>query len=160
MIRLSLAVAVTVTVLAATPAQAEDPIVKLVSVQNGKCLQPRGGSSLQGTPVVQMTCNGSVAQQWTVHPVSSTKVHLINRSSRLCMDAMGKAVNGTPIVQWTCNTITNENWSFGITNNRLVSGISGTWSHCVATPGYPDGLAMELRFCDGDTSQLWYRPNG
>jgi len=145
---------------AATPAQAEDPIVKLVSQQNGKCLQPRDGSTLQGEVVVQMTCDGTTAQQWTVHPVSSTKVHLINRRSGLCLNAHGRAANGTPIDQWPCNTISNENWSFGITNNLLSSGISNTFSHCIATPGSPDGLAMELRFCDGNPSQRWLRPPG
>jgi hypothetical protein len=145
---------------AASPAQAENPIVKLVSVGYAKCLQPVNGSTDQGAAIVQEPCNGSVAQQWTVKGVSSTKVHLVNRSSNLCLDARGKATNGTPIQQWTCNSISNENWSFGITNNLLSSGVSNTFSHCVATPGAQDGLAMELRFCDGNSAQLWNRPNG
>jgi Ricin-type beta-trefoil lectin domain-like len=137
----------------AAPAHAEDAIVKLVSVESGKCLQPVNGSLTQGEAIVQETCNGSVAQQWTVTAVSSTKVHLVNRSSRLCLDARGGATNGTPIQQWTCDWISNENWSFGITNNLLSSGVSNTFSHCVATPGLQDGLATELRFCDGDPAQ-------
>jgi hypothetical protein len=162
LVTLSFAAAMATTFnLAATPlARADDPIVKLVSVSNGKCLQPINGSHTQGDAIVQETCNGSTAQQWTVKSVSSTKVHLVNRSSRLCLDARGKAVNGTPIQQWTCNSISNENWSFGITNKLLSSGISNTFSHCVASPGFQDGLPMELRFCDGDSAQLWNRPNG
>jgi len=150
------AVSMTVSSLA----RAEDPIVKLVSAESGKCLQPINGSHTQGDAIVQQTCNGSVAQQWTVTSVSSTKVHLVNKSSHLCLDARGKAVNGTPIQQWTCNKISNENWSFGITNNLLSSGISNTFSHCVATPGMQDGLAMQLRFCDGNPAQHWSRPEG
>jgi hypothetical protein len=146
--------------LAAAPAQAEDPIIKLVSVGSARCLQPVNGSADQGAAIVQEPCNGSVAQQWTVKLVSSTKVHLVNRSSDLCLDARGGASNGTPIQQWTCNWISNENWSFGITNNLLSSGVSNTFSHCVATPGAQDGLAMELRFCDGNAAQLWNRLNG
>jgi hypothetical protein len=142
----------------ATQAFAEDSIVKLVSAANGKCLQPINGSHTQGDAIVQQACNGSAAQQWTVHSVSSTKVHLINRESGLCMDARGKAVNGTPIQQWTCNSISNENWGFGITNNLLSSAVSNTWSHCVATPGSQDGLHMELRACSSDVSQHWSRP--
>ncbi len=155
------AVAATAGGLAVTaPAHAEDAIVKLVSAQNGKCLQPVNGSSNLGDAIVQQSCDGTRAQQWQVHLVSSTKVHLINRSSNLCLDARGGATNGTPIQQWTCNSITNENWSFGITNNLLSSGVSNTFSHCVATPGSQDGLPMELRFCDGNGSQLWTRPAG
>ena len=142
------------------PAHAEDAIVKLVSGQNGKCLQPLNGSPYAGEPIVQEACNGSHAQQWLVHAVSSTKVHLINRASGLCMDVAGKAVSGVPIDQWPCNWISNENWGFGITNNLLVSAVSNTWSHCLATPGYQDGLPMELRFCNGNSAQRWSRPNG
>jgi hypothetical protein len=144
----------------ASPARAEDPIVRLVSASNRMCLQPIKDSRSQGDAIVQMPCNGSAAQQWSVHSVSSTKVHLVNRASHLCLDARGKAVNGTPIQQWTCNSISNENWSFGISNNLLSSGISNTFSHCIATPGFQAGLPMELRFCDGDNTQLWNRPNG
>jgi Ricin-type beta-trefoil lectin domain-like len=144
----------------APPARAEDPIVKLTSGETWQCLQPINGSLNQGDAIVQEPCNGSLAQQWTVRQVSSTKVHLVNRSSNLCLDARGKAVNGTPIQQWTCNWISNENWSFGITNNLLSSGVSNTFSHCVATPGFQAGLPMELRFCDGNSSQLWMRPPG
>jgi Ricin-type beta-trefoil lectin domain-like len=147
-------------VTVASPAQAEDQIVKLVSLQNWKCLQPVNGSTQQGAAIVQQSCNGSLAQQWTVKSVSSTKVHLVNRFSKLCLDARGKAKNGTPVQQWTCNWISNENWSFGIRDNLLSSGVSNTFSHCVATPGFQDGLPMELRFCDGNMSQLWTRPAG
>ncbi len=147
-------------VTAASQARAEDQIVKLVSAESWKCLQPVSGSSSPGDAIVQEPCNGSRAQQWTIRQVSSTKVHLVNRSSNLCLDARGKAVNGTPIQQWPCNWISNENWSFGITNNLLSSGVSNTFSHCVATPGFQDGLPMELRFCNGNASQLWMRPAG
>lgn len=157
-INLLFAAAIALTV--ASPARAEDPIVKLVSSENGKCLQPLNGSHTQGVAVVQEACNGSAAQQWTVTTVSATKVHLVNRESNLCLDARGGATNGTPIQQWTCNKITNENWGFGITNNLLVSAVSNTFSHCIATPGDQNGLAMELRACAITSSQLWTRPPG
>jgi hypothetical protein len=141
------------------PAHAEDVIIKLVNAASGKCLQPVNGSLSQGAAIVQETCNGSVAQQWLVTSALTTKLHVVNRASQFCLDARGKAVNGTPIQQWTCNKITNENWSFGLSNNLLSSGISNTFSHCVATPGNQDGLAMELRFCDGTPAQQWSRPS-
>jgi hypothetical protein len=158
---LGVAIAIAAVFTIAAPVKAEDPIVKLVSTASGKCLQPINQSHNRGDAIVQKTCNGSVAQQWTVHIVSATKVHLINRDSGLCMDARGKGVDGTPIQQWPCNQISNEDWGFGITNNTLSSAVSDSpWTHCVATPGNQDGLPMELRQCDGDPSQLWSRPNG
>lgn len=154
------AMATTAGLAVASPAQAANPIVKLVSVQNGKCLQPVNESTVQGDAIVQMTCSGRPAQQWVVESVSSTAVHLRNRASNLCLDARGGATNGTPIQQWTCNWISNEKWGFGITNNLLGSFVAGTASHCIATPGSQDGLPMELRFCDGNSAQLWNRPPG
>ena len=160
-ITLLFAAALGASLMAALTAQAEDPIVKLVNSQSGKCLQPINGSSAQGVAIVQETCNGSAVQQWTVTKVNSTRVHLVNRSSHMCLDARGGAVNGTPIQQWTCNKISNENWSFGITNNVLSSAVSNTFSHCIATPGTQDGLAMELRACDTKSpAQIWTRPPG
>src|SRR5258708_1756472 len=129
-----LAAAIATAGLAGGCAPVEDPIVKLVSVANGQCLQPVNGSLQQGDAIVQQPCSGSTAQQWTVTSVSSTKVHLVNRSSHLCIDARGGAANGTPIQQWMCNSITNENWGFGITNNLLGSAVANTFSHCIATP--------------------------
>jgi len=60
----------------------EDAIVKLVSAQSGKCLQPFNGNTDGEEPIVQETCNGSREQQWTVHPISATAVHLINQGHR------------------------------------------------------------------------------
>jgi hypothetical protein len=156
-----LAVAVITTaagLVVASSAQAEDPIVKLVSALNGKCLQP--ASLNEGDVIIQQTCNGSRAQQWTVDAVSSTKVHLVNRASQYCLEVRDGAFNGARVDQWGCSWISNENWSFGITNNLLSSGISRTYSHCIFTPGNQDGLAVELRFCNGSSAQRWLRPPG
>ena len=154
-------IAIACGVTGASRARAEDQIVKLVSSQSGKCLQPINGSLQHGDAIVQTTCNGSAAQQWTVHVVSPTAYHLINRASNLCLDARGKAVDGTPIQQWACNGISNEDWGFGITNNILSSGINGAaWTHCIATPGSQDGLPMQLRACSLDPSQIWNRNPG
>ena len=147
--------AVAVQVQAPAQAPAEDDIVNFVSGQNGKCLQPINQSHNQGDAIVQQTCNGSVAQQWTAHAVSSGKFHLINKESGLCLDARGKAADGTPIEQWPCNQISNENWGIGGAGNRLVSEVSGTSSHCVATSGNQDGLPMTLEQCNNSAAQVW-----
>jgi hypothetical protein len=146
----------------ASPSQADSPILQIQSHESGKCLQPVDGSA--GAAIVQETCNGSVSQQWTEETSSSSSdsLHFVNRSSQLCLDARGGATNGTPIEQWTCNWISNENWAFGVGNNQsneeLVSRVSGTWSHCVSTPGVQDGVAMELYSCNGALSEFWSLP--
>lgn len=142
----------------ASPAQAQprSDIVKLVSGETGNCLQPDNGSLEQGAAIVQEPCNGSVAQQWLVTPGPSGRSHLINRFSDLCLDALGGANNGTPIVQWTCSRISNENWTFGTNDDLLVSQVSNTGTHCIAATGNE----IQLRFCDDNPSQVWFRPRG
>ena len=54
-ITLLFAAALGASLMAALTAQAEDPIVKLVNSQSGKCLQPINGSSAQGVAIVQET---------------------------------------------------------------------------------------------------------
>jgi hypothetical protein len=165
---LAAAIAATAGVAAAPRAAAQDNI-NLVSAESGKCLQPINASSEPGVAIVQVTCNGSAAQQWTATDVEGTiqastpwqVVHLVNGASHLCLDARGEAVNGTPIQQWPCNSITNEDWTLQETTNLLwllSSGISKTWSHCVRTPGVQDGLAMSLQSCANGSAMLWSQP--
>jgi hypothetical protein len=155
--------------------QAADQVVQLVSVQNGKCLQPAKGSSANGTAIVQVACDGSAAQFWDMHFNASgfannhTWYQLSNQSTHLCLDARGGAVNGTPIQQWTCSGISNEKWS---TTNCQVTASQETcevssliynsavaqdrpYTHCLATPGTGDGASMVLMACQIISSQQW-----
>ena len=154
----------------ASPAHAETATFVLQSEFNRECLQPAGGSSGLGAAIYQEPCDGSLAQQWTVTPASSG-VHLVNRSSDLCLDARGAAVNGTPVEQWTCDWISNENWRSGppvttriqgrlgpvgplVTGEELISGVSGTFSHCVSTTFF-SWVPVSLYSCNSQAYELW-----
>lgn len=158
---LAIVIAIAVVLVAAGQGQVqtEDYIVNLISSSSGKCLQPIQQSHNQGDAIVQQTCNGTAAQQWTVHKASGTTLHLIDKDSGLCLDARGKAADGTPIQQWPCNQISNEDWSLGTTGDLLVSGISNSWTQCITTGGMQDGLPMKLSQCNFGPSQLWKIPH-
>jgi len=146
-------------------AQAENAIVQLVNQESGKCLQPVNGSN--GAAIVQETCNGSVAQQWSVTQ-GEYNAEYANRSTGLCIDAFGGAENGTPIVQWTCAspTISNQRWEYAPAVDtsgllgELWSGIEGSdYQYCITTPGAQNGDAMILYSCDYVSSALWSKPS-
>ena len=141
------------------PSLSSGPI-NLVNVQSGMCLQPDKASTSRGTAIVQQPCNGSLEQQWsTANGSSGSAVHVVNAASKLCLDARGGATSGTPIQQWTCDSITNENWNAGLTGNLLSSGVSGTYSDCIAAPSNQAGQAMELQTCNTQArAQQWKRP--
>jgi hypothetical protein len=145
-------------------AQADTAIVQLVNQESSKCLQPVNGS--EGAAIVQETCNGSVAQQWTVTQ-GEYNAEYANRSSGMCIDAFGGATNGTSIVQWRCAspTISNQRWKYGPKQDtsspgELESGIEGSgYNYCISAPGLQNGDAMLLYSCDFNSSELWFKPS-
>jgi hypothetical protein len=139
----------------APPAHAWVAIVRLVSSANGLCLQPAGGSTAPGAAIAQEPCNLSLAQQWIIASASSG-VHLVNRSSLLCLDARGGPDFDTPIEQWPCDWISNEDWKYG-DGQELASGVSGTYTYCISTDGDYAGIEPFLDKCLGLPGQLWAR---
>jgi hypothetical protein len=155
--------------------RAADQVVQFVSVESGKCLEPAKGSSANGAAIVQVACDGSAAQFWTMHFMASgfannhTWYQMINQSTHQCLDARGGAVNGTPIQQWPCSGISNEKWSTsncqtagGVTTCTVSSLIYNSavsqdrpYTHCLATPGTGDSLSMVLMACQLVSSQQW-----
>lgn len=135
-------------------------VYQLQSHLSGKCLQPVNGSL--GAAIVQETCNGSVAQQWTQETSSSNSNAdwYVNRSSGLCLDARGGPTDGTPVEQWVCDQISNENWGVSVGNTysnwNLVSEVSsGPGRDSISTPGPANGDAMVLYSNDGATSEAF-----
>jgi Ricin-type beta-trefoil lectin domain len=133
----------------ASPAHAGIAIFELENVYIHECLQPTGGSSGLGVAIATYPCDGSLAQQWTI-----SGIHLVNRSSGLCLDARGGAVEYTAVEQWTCDWISNENWNFG-TGEELVSGVSNTYSYCVDTVVNAIYVGTFLDRCENEPWQWW-----
>jgi hypothetical protein len=136
-------------------------IAQIVNQESGKCLQPANGS--EGAAIVQETCNGSLAQQWTVTQ-GEYNAEFADRSTGMCIDAFGAAEDGTSIVQWACAspTISNQRWQYGPEvgtsgqSGELESGIEGSnYDYCLSTPGVQNGDAMLLYYCDWSSSELW-----
>jgi len=145
----------------ASPATASTPY-EIATFEGNQCLQPVNGSTKRGAAIVQETCNGSVAQQWTEVSVGNNSFHYVNGLSGLCLDARGRPVNHTPIQQWTCNKISNENWQPGDDSDDtippLISRVSGTNSFCLDVPGaqFTAGLAVQIYRCNGTVAQDWW----
>ncbi len=150
-------VATALGLTAASPAHAQNIIVNLMSFQSSECLQPLNGSLEGGVAIVQITCNGSPAQQWTW---VIEQGHFTNVASGLCLDARGKSASGTPIQQWPCapgKGISNQIWDYEGT--VLSSGVNPSpGSYCLATAGNDEGTPVVLQLCDGSYPQQWYAP--
>jgi hypothetical protein len=152
------------TLVSASPAAATNAD-EIYSFWSLKCLQPVDGSTEQGAAIVQQPCDQTIAQQWTLIPMSGNIFHLKNSLSQLCLDARGGAADGTPVQQWTCNSISNENWELGEQTDSdtippLISRVSGTSSHCLDMPDAQPiaGLAMQIYGCNRTVAQQWWIP--
>jgi hypothetical protein len=126
----------------------------------GKCLEPAGRSMVEGAPIVQQPCDGSLAQDWGFVSLGGNAYRLLNHLTGFCIEATGNAVNGTSVVQWVCATVSNDTWDTGRPppdSFRLTSRVSGTSSHCLDVPGGQavDGLAMQLYACNNTAAQRW-----
>lgn len=174
----AVAVAILVgSVTLASPAMA-DTFGPVQNYGDGLCFQPDGGSSLQGTLIVQEPCDlnpvtltsSNPFQQWSVSCLNSScsAFHYVNVGSGLCLRARGLSgpANGEQIMLWTCNQITDLNWashSVDIPNRAdllgftLESRISGSTGYCLDVPGASGavGLALQLYRCNGTVAQLW-----
>ena len=73
----------------------------------GKCVDVSGANSTDGTQIQLWTCNGTVAQQWTVGSDGTL------RALSKCMDVKyGGTADGTRVWLWTCNGTGAQQWRF------------------------------------------------
>jgi glucosylceramidase len=128
------------------PAGRTGPIVGY----GGKCVDAAGGNSANGTAVQLYTCNGSVAQQWTVGTDGTL------RAFGKCLDVkdVGTA-NGTRVQIWDCAGGSNQRWT--ASNRELVAANSG---RCLDATNVSsaDGTPLQIWDCTAAANQLWTLP--
>lgn len=149
----------TVVALTALPAIGQSYSSVIYNAHTNQCLQPVDYS--EGSPIVQMPCNGAFLQQWTPWWEGNGIIKYQNSWTGMWLDARGGAANGTPVQQWEGSKISNENWQPGQADEdgipSLKSRVSGTNSYCLDIPGgrTTPGLAMQIYVCNGTVSQEW-----
>jgi beta-glucosidase len=117
----------------------------------GLCLDVRGASSADGTPVQVYTCNGTNAQQWTV--ASNGTLQALGK----CLDvAGGGTANGTLVQLYTCNNTGAQVWQPGA-NGSLVNPQSGKCLDDTNQSTTP-GTQAQIWSCTGSANQSWTLP--
>ncbi|RBQ15035.1 hypothetical protein DP939_37160 [Spongiactinospora rosea] len=77
----------------------------LSSLHSLKCLTPLGGVTAPGTKLVQTTCTGAAAQQWTFPVISGLTYQVRSVAAGLCAQSEGAGTGGgTRLVLATCAT--------------------------------------------------------
>jgi len=116
----------------------------------GLCVDVRGASGADRTPVQVFTCNGTGAQQWTIQ--SDGTVQTLGK----CLDvnAAGTA-NGTLVQLYSCNGTVAQNWQ-PQPNGALLNPNSGKCLDDTAFGG--SGTQLEIWDCNGGANQKWTLP--
>jgi hypothetical protein len=147
--------------LTAKSAAALQPFV-FFNAHTAMCLEPQNESTAAGTPIVQVPCKASGAQQWIYINSGAGAFQFQNAQTGLCLDARGGAANHTPVQQWPCNGISNEVWQVfvpakGSLDAPVQSRVAGSSGFCLDIPGGQKtvGLAMQIYACNQTVSQLW-----
>jgi Ricin-type beta-trefoil lectin domain/Bacterial alpha-L-rhamnosidase 6 hairpin glycosidase domain len=118
----------------------------------GLCVDVRGGSTANATPVQLYTCDGTNAQQWNV----VTADHSL-RSLGQCLDVTGGGTtNGTLVDLYTCNATGAQVW-VPQANGELLNPQSG---RCLDDPNSSTapGTQLEIWDCNDGTNQIWKVP--
>ncbi|HEX5117552.1 MAG TPA: ricin-type beta-trefoil lectin domain protein [Pseudonocardiaceae bacterium] len=118
----------------------------------GLCVDVRGASSADFTPVQVFTCNGTPAQQWTVVQAGST-LHALGK----CLDINGGGTtDGTTVDLFTCNNTGAQVW-IPQANGSLMNPQSGK---CLDDTGFSTtpGTQLQIWDCTGGTNQHWNLP--
>ena len=121
-----------------------------VTGYEGLCLDVRGASSADGTPVQVYTCNGTGAQQWTVE--SNGTVQSLGK----CLDVAGAGTaNGTLVQLYTCNGTGAQQWQ-PQSDGELINTNSGS---CLDDTGYGgSGTQVQIWACGDTSNQQWKLP--
>jgi chitinase len=117
----------------------------------GLCVDVRGASSANFTPVQVYTCNGTGAQQWTV--AAGNTLQALGK----CMDINGGGTsNGTTVDLYDCNGTGAQVWQ-PQSGGALYNPQSGK---CLDDTGWSTtpGTQLQIWSCTGNANQHWALP--
>ena len=121
-----------------------------VTGYQGLCLDVRGASSADSTPVQVYTCNGTTAQSWTL--TSNNQLQALGK----CLDvtAAGTA-DGTLVQLYTCNGTGAQVWQHQ-SNGEYLNPSSGK---CLDDTGLGgSGTQVQIWACADSSNQQWSLP--
>jgi Ricin-type beta-trefoil lectin domain/Glycosyl hydrolases family 16 len=135
-----------------TPPPPPPPGSGPITGPGGLCVDVRGASTADFTPVQLYTCNGTNAQQWTVVQAGST-LHALGN----CMDInAGGTTDGTKVDLYPCNN-TGAQVFIPESNGSLYNPQS---NKCLDDPSDTTTIGTQLQIwdCNGTNAQDWHLP--
>ncbi|MEU1288160.1 ricin-type beta-trefoil lectin domain protein [Kitasatospora sp. NPDC005856] len=131
------------------PTPAAGPTGQITGYVN-KCLDVRGGSSNNGTPVQMWDCLGNVNQTWRI--AADGTIRAVGK----CLDTGGRTENGTALQIWDCNGAISQQWRVRA-DGAIINVKSG---RALDVRGWDtsNGALTQLWDFNGTANQLWHAP--
>jgi alpha-glucosidase (family GH31 glycosyl hydrolase) len=140
--------------IALTGSATANPAAGEVIGDGGLCLDVRGGTATDGTPIQLYTCNHTTAQQFA-NPNGQT-LQVLGK----CLDVAGGATaNHTLVDVSTCTGGAGQVWT-PQANGELLNPASG---RCLDDPSgntTPGAVQMQIYDCNAGATQVWKLPPG
>lgn len=84
---------------------------KIINRNSGKSVDVNGGSTNNGTNIIQWDYSGGSNQQWSFVPLGNGYFSINNKNSSKSLDVNGASTNaGTGIIQWDYSGGNNQQW--------------------------------------------------
>ncbi|MEU9075514.1 RICIN domain-containing protein [Kitasatospora sp. NPDC048538] len=136
----------------------------IVNDNSNKCLAVPGGSTAQGTGLIQWPCGTWNDHYWTANYQFKANnfnwFHVVNYNSGQCLAVPGASTTaGTQVIQWPCGTWNDHYWAFGVdTGNGKLHIINYNSGQCLAVPGAStaDGAQVIQWPCGTWADHYWH----
>jgi galactose oxidase len=130
----------------------------IVAVNSAKCLDFAGESSTPGTGAIQLACNWSAYQQWTVQNFNGS-FRLIQEQTGNCL--VSTTTSGAQFIEQPCSGVSGELWSLTASNGnfQILSKLSGL---CASVSGasVTDSAPIVQQPCSTASNFLWTFSSG
>jgi chitinase len=124
---------------------------KAITGLNGMCVEVRGASTADFTPVQVAACNGSAAQRWTV--AGNGTLQALGK----CLGVHhGGTVNGTTVDLYHCNNTGGQVWQ-PLSDGSLFNPQSGKCLDDTNRSAAP-GIQLQIWSCTDAANQHWTLP--
>src|SRR5438067_9979215 len=128
----------------------------IVALNSAKCLDLSGESTSPGAAAVQLACNSSGNQQWTVQNFNGS-FRIVQQQTGGCLVISGNSTTpGAQLVQEPCTGIAAELWSFTASGGsfEIVSTLSGLCAS-VSSASVTDSALIIQQTCSTAANFLW-----
>jgi hypothetical protein len=133
--------------------------VTAVNKGSGKCVDARAAATANGTAVQQYSCNGSLAQNWSLTATSNGLVKVGNRNSAdQVWDVKDVSVaDSAPIQLWTYSNGANQQWLPVAEPDGAYHFVNSLSGKCLDVPAAStaDSVQLGQYTCNGTSAQAF-----